>query len=109
MRYTSYLEPLPALLVALTRPCSPHCSSLLILGPSGWSVLRRDSPDALYLVLGCPGLTAAVQASQMAYPDSPPASQPEAAGALAVRQRQNNLNVIRAISTNCVSQSDNCQ
>ena len=33
-------------------PCRPHCSSrLVILGPSGWSVLRRDSQDALSLVL----------------------------------------------------------
>ena len=40
--------------------------------------------------------------------DSPPAPVSQAAGAPAVRQCQNNLNVIRAISTNCVSQSDNC-
>ena len=93
-------------------PCRPHCSSLLILSPARWSVLLCDSPDALYLVLACPGLTAAVQASQLAHPDAPPASQPEAAGALAVGQWpqwQNNLNVIWAISTNRVSQSDNCQ
>jgi hypothetical protein len=106
---TPYLEPLPALWVA--GPCRPHRSSLLILGPAGWSVLRCDSPDALSLVLAyeatpwpdssCPGKSDGPGQSQ---PDSPPASQ--AAGALAVRQCQNNI--IRDISTNCVNQSDNC-
>ncbi len=99
MRYTSYLEPLPVLLVALTRPLPPQLLQPLDPLPCQmvctvlWQSRRPDR---------------AVQASQMAHPDSPPASQPEAAGALAVRQCQNNLNVICAISTNCVSQSDNC-
>ena len=37
------------------RPCpwSAHRSCLMILGPPGWSVLHRHSPDALSLSLAC--------------------------------------------------------
>ena len=34
-------------------PCSAHRSCLMILGPPLWSVLHRDSPDALSLSLAC--------------------------------------------------------
>ncbi len=84
-------------------PCRPHRSSLLILGPAGWSVLDCGSPYALSLVLACPSLSQMARAA-----DSPPAPVSQAAGAPAVRQCQNNLNGIRAISTKCVNQSDNC-
>ncbi len=58
-------------------PCRPQFSSLLILSPAGWSVLRCDSPDALFLVLAyeaapgpdssCPSQTGQSQPE----PDSP--------------------------------------
>ncbi len=35
-------------------PCRQHSSSLLILDPTGGSVLDCGSPDALSLVLACP-------------------------------------------------------
>ena len=34
-------------------PWSAHRSCLMILGPPRWSVLHRDSPDALSLSLAC--------------------------------------------------------
>ena len=34
-------------------PWSAHRPCPMILGPAGWSVLHRDSPDALSLSLAC--------------------------------------------------------
>jgi hypothetical protein len=84
-------------------PCRPHCPSLLILGPAGWSVLRCDSPDTLSLVLAYE----AAPGPDSSCPSQTGQSQPQAAdsgavGALAVRQCLHN--VIRDISTDCVSQ-----